>query len=145
MDADTENLMVKYYNDGLSYQLIAEKMPPFTKNMIISRVDKLRRAGKVAKRKSTRGNVNELTRVQKRREVVNSSFIALNAWRNKELPRMDIDRVYTKLDNPIQYMSLTRKMCQFPYEGNEWCGHSVVEGSPYCEVHHKECYRGIKK
>lgn len=79
------------------------------------------------------------------RHAVRNKLVSLGIKRNTtEIPRR---RRY----GPVSLIDLTRNDCRFPLWGNHdaptgmFCGHSVKQGSSYCEDHHKQTHVSFRK
>ena len=80
-------------------------------------------AGKIFRWKK-QNNIGQKTRNPVKRAVVKTTVASLN----------------------IDLEDLKNRRCRYPYGDGPFtfCGHPVKEKSPYCEEHHKICFKGIK-
>jgi GcrA cell cycle regulator len=131
-------IVVKQWEQGLSAELIAVELSrisgrPFTRNMVIGKVNRLRSDGLIGARDGT---------IQRKRYSRKKQY-----FRRVERPTLDCRAIQLPKVNPlhIPMAALTKNSCTWPFgqpkdEDFNYCGLPIERGS-FCAEHAALVYR----
>ena len=130
-DANTTNLLKKYWTQGFSASQIASMLEGTTRNAVIGKAHRLNlEARNTSKRSEVKNNkqlnISPISKNQKLGRKARFKALLLN----KNFER----------ENPIKFHEITDKTCRWPighpHESNFYfCGRAPMEKFPYCKLH----------
>ena len=130
-DANTTNLLKKYWTQGFSASQIAQKIGNVTRNAVIGKAHRLKLESRNTSRKPEIKNEKQLniSPVNKNQKL----------GRKARFKALLLDKNFEK-ENPIKLHEITDKTCRWPighpHENDFYfCGRTPLEKFPYCKLH----------
>jgi len=128
--------MIELYNQGLSYQTIANLMNDLgeefkaTRCAVSARIMRLSLQGKVTRRQPSNAHVEN-----RAKKIHNSGTVLLKSYSSIKLED------WTKHGKgKVDLLDLKNDMCRFPFEDGKYCGEKATRKS-YCLEHGLVCFR----
>ena len=128
--------MIELYNQGLSYQSVANLMSELgeeyktTRCAVSARIMRLSLQGKVTRRQPSNKHVENVAK-----KIRNSGIVLIKSY-----SKIELEDWSKHGEGKVDIMDLKNDMCRFPFENGKYCGCKSFIGA-YCLEHSLICYR----